>query len=282
MVTSTYSNGYLQRLGDKGRHNPYITSVNYAAGGVPTEIDRPTVKDTIDLDVRNRPLRIRAQGHPYSVLAGSGFAASWTGDHSGIYHELVYEPEAGSEGDTPGSTGISYAGWDSLFYAYDMAGNVKTIGAEQYNYDALSRLVNASIPGAGLTYSLGFAYDGLGNMAQQIRTLSSAPNSPIVRTYTTDWLTNRLTRQDVTGAVRSIRQGGNWQERWAGTSFSMGRPRRSDGRRIASAARRRVRLSVGETDRTFFFRDASGRVFEAVPATDGCDRHRLERDPIYA
>ncbi|HSG40193.1 MAG TPA: hypothetical protein VLE27_11190 [Thermoanaerobaculia bacterium] len=38
-----------------------------------------------------------------------------------------------------------YASWSSGAYAYDGAGNIKTIGASWFTYDKVSRLVTASL-----------------------------------------------------------------------------------------------------------------------------------------
>jgi YD repeat-containing protein len=76
-VMSGYSNGYLRQLGDQGRNLSYIWNVNYGAGGVPVEIDRPMSSDFMELDIRNRPRRFRAEGHAFNVPPNSlGFTPS--------------------------------------------------------------------------------------------------------------------------------------------------------------------------------------------------------------
>jgi len=50
--------------------------------------------------------------------------------------------------------------WDSGAYAYDGAGNIKTIGTDSYTYDTLSRLVESHTKGTRESY----AYDTFGNL----------------------------------------------------------------------------------------------------------------------
>ncbi|MGH9419391.1 MAG: hypothetical protein ACRD3J_05405, partial [Thermoanaerobaculia bacterium] len=65
--------------------------------------------------------------------------------------------------------------WDSGTYAYDGAGDIVSIGTDNYLYDGAQRLKQSSTKGAGETYT----YDGFGNMktkANQTYQVDSATN----------------------------------------------------------------------------------------------------------
>ncbi len=293
-VVASYANGYFQRLDDFGRKWPYITSVNYAPGGAPIEIDRPLSNDYIELDARHRPIRFRLQGHPNTTPPPA------TLGYSPVYPHMTADPGSDPGGDSSGGDqggGIDYAQWDTGYYAYDMAGNVKTIGSEQYHYDSSSRLIHASIPGIGLSYLLDYAFDAFGNMTAQSRTTS--PSSTIERDYTNDWQTNHLVSQSVNGGSPvgySYDGNGNMVvENMTATSGrnlvfdAQGRMREvvdSEDGRLGKydydAAGYRVRTEVGGIE-TFYFRDASGQVLSEFQRAVGSTSTPVwNKDYIYA
>lgn len=55
--------------------------------------------------------------------------------------------------------------WDSGTYAYDGAGNIKTIGSKSYQYDSAGRLVQYA--GNGATIET-YAYDSFGNLVEKV------------------------------------------------------------------------------------------------------------------
>jgi RHS repeat-associated protein len=57
--------------------------------------------------------------------------------------------------------------WDSGTYAYDGAGNVVSIGTDNYLYDGVQRLKQSSTKGTPETYT----YDGFGNMQTRTNTI---------------------------------------------------------------------------------------------------------------
>ena len=72
----------------------------------------------------------------------------------------------------PGGTAATL--WDSGTYAYDPAGNIKTIGSETFAYDRVGRLVESSTDrGDGTLLARSFSYDPYGNL-----TALSGANSP--------------------------------------------------------------------------------------------------------
>lgn len=54
------------------------------------------------------------------------------------------------------------ANWDSGYYQYDGAGNIKYIGSDKYRYDRMSRVLDACVRGCTKTQS--YVYDGFGNI----------------------------------------------------------------------------------------------------------------------
>ena len=58
--------------------------------------------------------------------------------------------------------------WASGNYAYDGAGNIRSIGADTFNYDVLSRLLSATVghsfQGGSVTVQVGYTYDNFGNL----------------------------------------------------------------------------------------------------------------------
>ncbi len=296
MIRPTYQNGYLVELHDNGRGLQYLTNVDYAAGGVPKEIDRVNNKDLIELDVRNRPRRFQTIGYNF-LPSGSGGGYSVSCEH---VHENPHLFPALSielcdlEGQGGYASGWSESTiWDSGAYAYDMAGNVKTIGAEQYYYDSMSRLVHGSMPGVGMTYALDYEFDAFGNMTSQTRTLSNEPSSQIERTYTIDPLSNRLIEQSVGGSPIGYTFDENGNMTTAGTRGfvfdGQGRLREvmdpakgRIGNYDYDASGYRVRAEADGV-RTYFLRDASGRVLsEFQRPLGGSTLPVWNKDYIYA
>ncbi|HKI00774.1 MAG TPA: RHS repeat-associated core domain-containing protein [Thermoanaerobaculia bacterium] len=83
-----------------------------------------------------------------------------------------------------------YATWSSGAYAYDGAGNVKTIGASAFTYDKVSRLVSASLfdgpTGGGTAKQQSYTFDAHGNLT----TITTAGTT--VRNIPASAGTNRL------------------------------------------------------------------------------------------
>jgi RHS repeat-associated protein len=53
--------------------------------------------------------------------------------------------------------------WGPKQYAYDGSGNIKTIGADQYQYDTVGRLISSTTGGVAETYK----YDAFGNLTER-------------------------------------------------------------------------------------------------------------------
>ena len=296
-LVPTYKNGYQTTLHDAGRAIDYITGVAYAAGGVPTEIDRVGNKDLITLDVRNRPSRFQTVAFGYEETSG--------GEEKISCAEVQADPESFPELahlSCGGGEQVGYSGffvpstvWDSGTYAYDMAGNVATIGTEEYYYDALSRLAHADVPGIGMTHSFDYGFDAFGSMTGQSHATSSAPFSPVIRTYAVDWRNNRLSQQTVTGSgspmAYSYDENGNMiRQGDRGHVFDAENrlreimdPERGRIRNYSyDASGYRVRVEA-DGNETFYFRDASGQVlseFQRPIGTTGPPS--WNKDYVYA
>ena len=89
----------------------------------------------------------------------------------------------------PASITTTYASqnWGSGAYGYDGAGNVKTVGADYYIYDKVSRLVEGAPRAA--TKKQRYSYDGFGNMTK-IETWNGSTWDP--KKTTTSVTTNRI------------------------------------------------------------------------------------------
>jgi RHS repeat-associated protein len=87
-----------------------------------------------------------------------------------------------------------FPGWSSGTYAYDGAGNIKTIGNASFTYDAVNRLVGSTQfdgpMGTGTPKQQGYTFDAFGNLTSITGT--SGRNTP------TDPQTNRLTGSPLT------------------------------------------------------------------------------------
>lgn len=83
-----------------------------------------------------------------------------------------------------------YASWSSGTYAYDGAGNVKSIGTASFTYDKVNRLVTANLfdgpTGGGNLKQQSYAFDAFGNIT------SITTNGVLINTPTSTG-TNRLT-----------------------------------------------------------------------------------------
>ena len=81
-----------------------------------------------------------------------------------------------------------FPGWSSGAYAYDGAGNIKTIGTASFTYDAVNRLVGSTQydgpMGTGTPKQQGYTFDAFGNLTSITGT--SGRNTP------TDPQTNRM------------------------------------------------------------------------------------------
>jgi RHS repeat-associated protein len=87
-----------------------------------------------------------------------------------------------------------FPGWSSGPYAYDGAGNIKTIGTASFTYDAVNRLVGSTQfdgpTGGGTPKQQGYTFDAFGNLTSITGT--SGRNTP------TDPQINRLTGSSLT------------------------------------------------------------------------------------
>jgi RHS repeat-associated protein len=266
-LASTFWNGYLGELHDEGHNLQYAKTISYASGGVPREIRRgDNERDVTYLDIRNRPVGFEAFGLqtsygdpvPCDPPPGGGEGQvmvpwEWCGD-----------PPISSE---------EVLNWYSGGYTYDMAGNVKSIGAEQYYYDSVSRLVHASMPVGGSTHILDFTYDGFGNMTKQSRSTSGSSQYSGERQYAIDPLTNRLFSTTWTNGIGSpidytFDDNGNMTADGSrGLVFDaenrlrevMDPERGRIGNYDYDASGFRVRSEVDGAE-IFYFRDASGQV----------------------
>jgi RHS repeat-associated protein len=88
--------------------------------------------------------------------AASGLA-SWRAGNSGTPVKVSIAPDASL---LPRPASISSPVWSSGAYAYDGAGDVLSIGADTFRYDARTRLTSATYGAA----ARGFAYDRWGNL----------------------------------------------------------------------------------------------------------------------
>ena len=188
-VGYTYQNGYLWETHDLGRALQYIENVKYGSDGAVEEIVRGNnSKDVVELDVRNRPKRISvftpvdSPHPPLSSVSGCG----GTNANQSVYLSI--------DGCGYGSEGSgSIPRWDSGEYAYDMAGNVITIGDNAYYYDELSRLVRAETSAETSSHVEVFSYDAFGNMTSTTRELLTGGGGSQTRDFIVQPDTNRLT-----------------------------------------------------------------------------------------
>jgi hypothetical protein len=108
----------------------------------------------------------------------------------------------------PGS--LSFAGSQASLnlgsFAYDGAGNLKSIGTDLFAYDRVSRLTEADLQGQAASQSYGF--DSFGNLTSITTTKTDATGQPAVtpRTLGVSAATNRLTGSpyDAAGNVTSL------------------------------------------------------------------------------
>jgi hypothetical protein len=89
-----------------------------------------------------------------SYTLGNGVVTTIAADGSGL--------------PRPSRISTSSGGFDTGAYVYDGAGNVKSIGADTFVYDARSRLTTANYSGSG---SQAYAYDVYGNLATKAGTV---------------------------------------------------------------------------------------------------------------
>jgi hypothetical protein len=108
----------------------------------------------------------------------------------------------------PGS--LSFAGSQASLnlgsFAYDGAGNVKSIGTDLFAYDRVSRLTEANLQGQAA--SQGYGFDSFGNLTSITTTRPDETGQPAVtpRTLGVSAATNRLTASpyDAAGNVTSL------------------------------------------------------------------------------
>jgi RHS repeat-associated protein len=143
------------------------------------------------------PVAISANGIPVVVQATyrpSGALATYvTGTNTG--HNVTTTIAEDTTGyPRPGrisTTGAS-SNFDTGLYAYDGAGNIKTIGADTFTYDKESRLLNAAYSGLG---SQAFDYDRYGNLKYKGTTASP---------FTVDLASNRITSYTANSQAGSL------------------------------------------------------------------------------
>lgn len=163
-LTYTNRNGYLFSVRDAGRGVDLVTATEYAPGGIPTRITRASgVIDTTELDVRNRPSRIRVLGQP------------------------VNPP-------------VENVIWDSGAYSYDGAGNVTGIGVDSYRYDEMNRIVGATVTSGITSHALAYSYDAFGNMLSSGKSSVSGGGAPVtlLKTFDVDIHNNQLRQESRT------------------------------------------------------------------------------------
>jgi len=142
-------------------------------------------------DSQSRPLNFTLMGltDPGSGSgSGSGSYDQYDHDHNPF---LCGQNQGGTQeiqfcdGFAPPQVPMQAQEWETGLYQYDLAGNVKAIGADSYRYDDLSRLKSAYVSESNLSY----AYDAFGNLTSRIRAKGAITDS---RTFTVDPATNRL------------------------------------------------------------------------------------------
>jgi RHS repeat-associated protein len=148
--------------------------------------------------------------------------------------------------------------WDSGAYSYDGAGNIKGIGANEFVYDKLNRLVRSeALQG---THYQGYQYDLFGN-------LTAITDASGTRTQSTSTSTNRLNSPATYDAVGNLTAWGGYAHQWRPT----GEMRERIGSGVNNwyaydAGSQRIVTHDRQTDTySFTLRDLAGnvlRVFE--------------------
>ncbi|MCP3996233.1 MAG: hypothetical protein GY722_14410, partial [bacterium] len=292
-VRTERQNGYVWEMHDLGREVQYIRDVIYGPHGAPIEFARGSgLLNYIDRDEQGRPTDFSVwygvgPQDPFETVMGCG--------QQGGPDPLDFQQ---CTGPTPGAPSIpDTISWSTGTYAYDGAGNVKSIGANSYEYDALNRIVGGAVTATSSSYDLLYQYDAFGNMTSRRR--DSGPVS-VVDSYAVSALTNRLgshTRGDSSGSsVTDITYDPSGNMREAGDDRyvfdEQNRLREIWDQNVNLVARYdydasgyRVRAVRNGTE-TFFFRDGSGALLSEFSWSVDDDRDPAEqpawnKDYIY-
>jgi RHS repeat-associated protein len=130
-VKYTYTKGILTSVGERSASGAnlygYATAIAYHPNGAINQITRGSGVSETQTIVYGMP-------RPYR-----------------LYTSSALDPVS------PGT-----ANWDSGYYQYDGAGNIKYIGSDKYRYDRMSRVLDACVRGCTKTQS--YVYDGFGNI----------------------------------------------------------------------------------------------------------------------
>lgn len=177
VLATQYQNGWATAISDIGRHIDYATSLAYDASGAPVWGGRG-VGGLVDETLRD------AQGRPREIRV---LAALPPGQSPTTYPGCT---EGGMCAPPPPGYEIR---WTSGTYGYDGAGNIAVVGANQYYYDALTRLVRGSVVAGVTMHTQSYEYDAFGNIENNTTDVSGAVTEQ--RDFTIGWQKNRLTSQ---------------------------------------------------------------------------------------
>ncbi|MCP4246711.1 MAG: RHS repeat protein, partial [bacterium] len=152
------------------------------AVGIPTDLDAGVA-------ITYHPNRM------WSTLThGNGVVATQQNDPDGMRRPRRISVSGVVEG-TPFDTG---------FYGYDGAGNVKAMGSDAFTYDPLSRLTGADVHG----WAQDFVYDAFGNLT---RVETTPPGGPLeILDLPVNGATNRLTAHGYDGSGNLTSFTGVW------------------------------------------------------------------------
>jgi RHS repeat-associated protein len=137
-------------------------------------------------------------GWPTSV---QGFASAITYNPNGLVATINHQNNVVFT-QTPDPTGMlrpsslkaaigSTSLWSAESYGYDNSGNVTQIGGKSFVYDAASRVLSATLPGAGALPYQEYTYDAFSNLTQ-VGSGTSFGNVSSYVSYSTDGATNHL------------------------------------------------------------------------------------------
>ncbi|MBZ5637412.1 MAG: RHS repeat-associated core domain-containing protein [Acidobacteriia bacterium] len=310
-VINQFKNGFLWEIHDWDRNLEYLHDVSYDPSGDVTEIVRGnTIRDTIDRDVMSRPSRIRVLSslspvpHP-PIRPPSQVHPRPVGDGPGL--------QVGRESNDPNEIAAEQALsplWDTGVYAYDGAGNVRSIGSTSYQYDGVNRLVQGpvAVTPSVINPSVSYRYDAFGNYLGWQTSGYDYPR----HTLTVDSDTNRVSQQEQVywpGAWPVVHTFWNYYYDQNGNMVSQVRTTGSSGptdtlgftydvQNRLEAVSNTVTGTIGsydydadgyrvrsETDgaETFYLRDPSGQVLSEFRRTIGdTDSPVWDKDYVYA
>ncbi len=147
VLANVYSHGAVVQRQMDG--SPVLSALKYDAAGAMTEIDFATGEvEKIALDQYGRPIGFNFSDPGNVQRWGNGYYANPAGPDHG------------------------------LDYVYDDAGNITSISSAQgvtdnFTYDLLSRLTNATINRAGYAHAYSYGYDAYGNLLGRTEALQN-------------------------------------------------------------------------------------------------------------